>query len=74
MKRCIKCGSEIINGINGCEILNECFLTSESKGETVYYVHMDGFPNIPVFGSIGTKAKANKICRQYNADGKLYKD
>jgi len=25
MKRCIKCGSEIINGINGCEILNECF-------------------------------------------------
>ena len=25
MKRCIKCGSEIINGINGCEILNERF-------------------------------------------------
>ena len=56
------------------DIVPQKHLTSESKGETVYYVHMDGFPNIPVFGSIGTKAKANKICRQYNADGKLYKD
>lgn len=25
MKKCIKCGSEIINGINGCAALNECF-------------------------------------------------
>lgn len=26
MKKCIKCGSEITNGINGCEALNECFV------------------------------------------------
>lgn len=25
MKKCIKCGSEITNGINGCAALNECF-------------------------------------------------
>ena len=25
MKRCIVCGKEIINGINGCVIMNECF-------------------------------------------------
>ena len=24
MRRCIKCGTEIINGINGCAALNEC--------------------------------------------------
>lgn len=25
MKRCITCGKEIINGINGCQMMNECF-------------------------------------------------
>ena len=54
------------------DIVPPKYLTSEAKGETVYYVHMDGFPNIPVFGSIGCKSKANKICRQYNADGSVH--
>ena len=25
MKKCIKCGKEIMNGVNGCAMLNECF-------------------------------------------------
>ena len=25
MKRCIVCGTEITNGINGCQLLKECF-------------------------------------------------
>ncbi len=25
MKICVKCGKEIINGINGCEMMKECF-------------------------------------------------
>ena len=54
------------------DIVPQKNLSPESKGETVYYVHMDGFPDVPVFGSIGPKAKANKICRQYNADGSVH--
>lgn len=25
MKKCIKCGKEIKYGINGCQLMNECF-------------------------------------------------
>lgn len=25
MKRCIKCGCEIVNGVNGCGLLSDCF-------------------------------------------------
>lgn len=25
MKKCIKCGREIVNGVNGCQMLAECF-------------------------------------------------
>lgn len=35
MKRCIKCGREIINGVNGCQLLKDCF---ECHG---------GFPKYP---------------------------
>ena len=31
-----------------------------------YYCHARITPNIPVFGSIGDKAKANKVCRMMN--------
>lgn len=41
-------------------------------GQKLYYVHMEGFPNIPVFGSFGSKEKANKICRIYNK-GRTYR-
>ena len=42
---------------------------SES-GEKLYYCHMRDYPNIPVFGSIGSKSKANAICRQMNLNFK----
>ena len=25
MKRCVKCGAEIVNGENGCMLIDECF-------------------------------------------------
>lgn len=25
MKHCVKCGCEIVNGVNGCMMLDECF-------------------------------------------------
>ena len=34
--------------------------------ERLYYCHMEGFPRVPVFGSIGSKAKAKKIADLYN--------
>lgn len=52
------------------DIVPPKYLEAEAKGETVYYVHMDGFPHIPVFGSFGSKQKANKICRMYNIEGR----
>lgn len=32
----------------------------------VYYCHMRGFPDIPVFGSFGIKQYAQEICDSYN--------
>ena len=25
MKKCIKCGAEIVNGVNGCTLMQDCF-------------------------------------------------
>ena len=25
MKKCVKCGREIVNGVNGCQMMDECF-------------------------------------------------
>lgn len=36
--------------------------------EPVFYCHMRNFPDIPVFGSIGDKKKANAVCRMMNAN------
>ena len=36
------------------------------KNEKVYYCHMRDFPNIPVFGSIGSYKKAKAMCDLYN--------
>lgn len=45
----------------------------ESKGDygKVWYCHMKGHPNIPVWGSVGTKRHAQAVCNFYN--GKLNK-
>ena len=31
-----------------------------------YYCHMRGYPNIPVFGSIGDSRHAIKVCKMMN--------
>lgn len=38
----------------------------------LYYCHAEGFPDIPVFGSIGSKEDAARVCRMYNLDGKAH--
>lgn len=37
------------------------YRTAETPKDT-YYCHMVGYPHIPVFGSIGDKQKAKKMC------------
>ena len=39
--------------------------------KSLWYCHRIGFPNIPVFDSIGTKQHAAAVCRTYNMDGKV---
>lgn len=41
-------------------------------GAEQWYCHMKGYPYIPVFGSIGTKAEAAAVCRAYNLGGKVH--
>lgn len=38
----------------------------DMTGKEFYYCHMRNFPNVPVFGSIGNKSLANKICKEMN--------
>lgn len=38
----------------------------DKYGQEFYYVHLENFPYIPVFGSIGDKRKADKIRKLYN--------
>lgn len=40
---------------------NEC-------GKEMWYFHMRDFPNIPVFGSIGSKEKAKEVCKTMNTN------
>lgn len=35
-------------------------------GNTFWYCHNRRFPNIPVFGSIGSYQKAKSVCDTYN--------
>lgn len=39
---------------------------TNKNGETFYYCHRKGFPNVPVFGSIGSYQKAKSVCDTYN--------
>ena len=39
---------------------------TDKNGETFYYCHRKGFPNVPVFGSIGSYQKAKSVCDTYN--------
>lgn len=39
---------------------------TDKHGETFYYCHRKGFPNVPVFGSLGSYQKAKSVCNMYN--------
>ena len=39
---------------------------TDEHGHTFYYCHRKGFPNVPVFGSIGSYQKAKSVCDMYN--------
>ena len=45
---------------------NKPYTINKVEGKEIWYVHHKGFSYIPVFGSFGTKAEAQKICRMYN--------
>lgn len=40
-------------------------------GLELWYCHKEGYSYIPVWGSIGTKKEAEKVCREYNLSGKV---
>ena len=42
------------------------YVVSKDDKSGAYYCHMRGYPYIPVFGSIGDKKKAKKMCDMYN--------
>ena len=42
------------------------YVISYDSSGGFWYCHKRGFPYIPVFGSIGSKSKATKICRIMN--------
>ena len=37
-----------------------------NKEKTVYYCHLRQFPGVPVYGSVGSKAKAQAVCDAKN--------
>lgn len=39
---------------------------TDKEGNTFWYCHRRGFPNVPVFGSIGSYQKAKSVCDTYN--------
>ena len=42
------------------------YIVSQEPKSGAWYCHMRGYPHIPVFGSIGDKRKAKKVCNIYN--------
>lgn len=42
------------------------YVISQDQKSGAWYCHMEGFPLIPVFGSIGDKAKAKAYCNMRN--------
>lgn len=47
------------------------YLKGAPPGTEYWYCHREGYCYIPVWGSIGTKREAEKVCREYNLDGKV---
>ena len=40
--------------------------TYDDEHKPVWYCHLDGFSYVPVFGSIGSRQKAQTVCRMMN--------
>lgn len=43
------------------------YIVSQEPKSGAWYCHMREYPYIPVFGSIGDKRKAKKVCDKYNS-------
>lgn len=43
-----------------------CYEISQDKQSGAWYCHKKGYDYIPVFGSIGDKRKAQRVCDLYN--------
>lgn len=46
--------------------MSKPYVVSKDSRSGAYYCHMAGYAHIPVFGSIGDKKKAMKVCRIMN--------
>ena len=46
--------------------MDKPYVVSQDKRSGAYYCHKQGYASIPVFGSIGDKKKAMKVCRIMN--------
>lgn len=42
------------------------YVISQDKESGAWYCHKRGYPYIPVFGSVGEKPKAQKVCNLMN--------
>lgn len=42
------------------------YVISQDKKQGFWYCHKRGYPYIPVFGSLGDKEKAQRVCRLMN--------
>ncbi len=45
---------------------NKIYVVSYDSKGGFYYCHQKAYPYIPVFGSIGDKKKATKVCQMMN--------
>ena len=58
--------SGVIGMMREKEKAGKPYVVAQDTKSGAYYCHMRGYPNIPVFGSIGDKRKANRVCKEYN--------
>lgn len=51
--------------------MQDYYIVSRLSDGDGWYCHLKRFPYVPVFGSIGEKATAVRVCRMMNLDGKV---
>lgn len=45
---------------------SKLYVISQDTKSGAWYCHMRGYSHIPVFGSIGSKSKAMRVCKMMN--------